>query len=69
MWTIFLRDLQARHTTKHLRKPDRLVDFTFSRVLLSPCSPKFGSSAFASAGMATVKSDREACRCPQTDTN
>ncbi|KAI6116746.1 hypothetical protein EDD16DRAFT_1708168 [Pisolithus croceorrhizus] len=40
---------RPRRTAKHLRKPDYLVDVAFPRVSLSPRTPKFGSSVFASA--------------------
>ncbi|KAI6001104.1 hypothetical protein F5J12DRAFT_921984 [Pisolithus orientalis] len=51
---------RPRRTAKHLRKPDYLVDVAFSRVSLSPRSPKFGSSAFTGK----IKSDRKARKRP-----
>ncbi|KAG6329579.1 hypothetical protein ID866_9510 [Astraeus odoratus] len=46
---------RPRRAAKHLRKPDYLVDIAFPRVPLSPRSPKFGSSAFANAGITKPK--------------
>ncbi|KAI6006646.1 hypothetical protein F5J12DRAFT_921176 [Pisolithus orientalis] len=41
---------RPRPTAKNLRKPDYFLDVAFPRVSLSPCSPKFGSSAFIGVG-------------------
>ncbi|KIK99134.1 hypothetical protein PAXRUDRAFT_132718 [Paxillus rubicundulus Ve08.2h10] len=46
---------RPRRAAKHLRKPDFLVDVAFSRIPISPKSPKFASSTFMGAGVSKPK--------------
>ncbi|KAL4072872.1 hypothetical protein V8B97DRAFT_2023194 [Scleroderma yunnanense] len=62
--SVFALPSRPCRTAKHLRKPAYLVDVAFPRVPLSPRSPKFGSSAFVSAGMGGAKPMGKARRRP-----
>ncbi|KIJ65448.1 hypothetical protein HYDPIDRAFT_110518 [Hydnomerulius pinastri MD-312] len=46
---------RPRRAAKHLRKPDFLVDVAFSRIPVSPKSPKFATSTFMGAGVSKPK--------------